>query len=132
MTPNFSEQAHEASADTPRRKRWDDEYLSMPVEVEDIDASWSQVSSDDLVFLELFAGEAVLSKHVRAKGVPVIVPNEVNEGGTDFRNPSAVAKLLDGCRTIMASGRHLLVHMPPCSSFSRARDRSARTQLRSS
>ena len=75
----------------------DNEYLPMPVKAEDLDASWSQVPSDDLVFLELFAGGAVLSKHVRAKGVPVLKPSEVNTGGTDFCEPSAVAKLQDGC-----------------------------------
>ena len=53
-----------------------------------------------------------MSRHVQAKGVLVLKPSEVNEGGTDFRDPSAVAELLEGCRVIMNSGRHLLVHLP--------------------
>ena len=85
----------------------------MAVGEEDSDAFWSRVPADDLVFLEIFAGKAVLSKHVRAKGVPVLTPNEVNAGGTDFCDPAAVAKLKAGCLAILTSGLHLLIHMAP-------------------
>ena len=53
-------------------------------------------------------------------------------GGTDFSDPEAV-RAEKARLTSVTEGRKLMMHLaPPCASFSRARDRSSRTRLRSS
>ena len=53
-------------------------------------------------------------------------------GGTDFLDPQALADLKRRLAELSSSGADLYSHVaPPCSTFSRTRDRSARTKLRS-
>ena len=84
------------------------------------------------MFYECFAGVASLSSAVSAFGVNVIA-DEVEKGGTDFENEEAVLKLKAELVTMQNSGSLIMVHLaPPCATFSRARDRSKKTRLRSS
>ena len=83
------------------------------------------------VFLECFAGEGVLSDAVAAFGVEV-VKDEAAADGTDFLEVDQVEALRSKMETWLRSGRAVALHLaPPCSTFSRARDRSRRTRLRS-
>ena len=92
-------------------------------------------------FVELFAGAAGLTSAVDSAGLPVLPPNEVDLGGTDFRDPEQVEKLKQLMRELAeAEGtdkekgalRKLFIHLaPPCSTFSKAKDRSWRTRVRS-
>ena len=84
------------------------------------------------VFLELFAGTARLSRAV-GRFLDVIADDPLTMNGTDFTVPSAVETLKERCRRLVEEGASLYFHVaPPCSTFSRARDRSTRTRLRSS
>ena len=82
--------------------------------------------------MELFAGKADLSKAVSARGLPTVVPEDLARGGVNFQVDDEVAVLQRRCRHLLDLGFKILTHMaPPCSSFSRARDRSSRTRVRS-
>lgn len=84
------------------------------------------------IFIECFAGKGELSKAVHRIGVPVDTPQDINTGGVDFADDRQVIALWEHWRTLANFGLNLLFHFaPPCSTFSRARDRSWRTKLRS-
>ena len=84
-------------------------------------------------FMEIFAGKGVLTKEVQKYGIRCEPPNDLASGGTDFRDPKQVENLKDLAMERLKSTRYLVIHLaPPCASFSRARDRSYKTRLRSS
>ena len=85
------------------------------------------------VFLELFAGNGELTKQV-AKIVETLPPQDhFTSHGIDFLDLSAVHTLWQEWRPLVDAGARLIFHVaPPCATFSRARDRSSRTKLRSS
>ena len=59
-------------------------------------------------------------------------PQDVEKGGTYFADNHQVVELWERWRTLRNAGFRLFFHFaPPCSTFSRARDRSVRTRLRS-
>ena len=88
--------------------------------------------SKDFAFLEVFAGTGALTAAVRDAGLIAWPADDVASGGTDFLNAVSVEKLKNTIADGLSSGIHLVLHLaPPCSSFSRARDRSWRTRLRS-
>ena len=84
------------------------------------------------LFCEFFAGEGALTSAMSKAGVPVRFPDDLAGGGTDFQDKHAVDELRRELGEVVASGVKLMVHFaPPCSTFSRARNRSGRTRLRS-
>jgi hypothetical protein len=86
-----------------------------------------------LHFAELFAGEALLTKVMRKKGIACEKPNDLEHGGTNFASRIQVERLKAIFQLLRTDGRRLILHLaPPCSTFSRARDRSRATKLRSS
>ena len=93
----------------------------------------SPSSSPKVVFLELFAGTGGLSTAV-AKVIPTLPPQDLQTlGGVDFADGPAVQAWCETLRAALAEFDHVIFHVaPPCSTFSRARDRSHRTRLRSS
>ena len=69
---------------------------------------------------------------VRAQGVTSLDPDDAADGGWDLSDADAIERLKGYLRGL-ASVHKLVVHFaPPCRTFSRARDRSVRTRLRSS
>jgi hypothetical protein len=87
----------------------------------------------DIYFAEFFAGSAGLTRTLRRLGVTCREADDLATGGTDFRNAAAVAVVKLELRGLRCEGWKLALHFAtPCSSFSRARDRSEATQLRSS
>ena len=85
-----------------------------------------------MVFVELFANKAALTSAVERVGFRCAAPQDLASGGVDFRDWSAVVELLGTWETYASLGSQILFHVaPPCSSFSRARDRSHSTRLRS-
>ena len=83
------------------------------------------------IFLDLFAGDGGLGKAV-GRFMEVVLDDPFTVGDTDFLDQSAVDSLRDRCAAWHAQGVEIYFNAaPPCSSFSRARDRSARTRLRS-
>ena len=67
-----------------------------------------------------------------AAGVPTRSPDDLATGGVDFENKEAVDGVRRELGELAASGVKLVVHFaPPCSTFSRARGRSAKTKIRS-
>jgi site-specific DNA-cytosine methylase len=89
-------------------------------------------SSSPLHFIELFAGKGVLTQAVLKLGIACEPPNDAAEGGTDFTSKPQVERLKAHLRVLRMSGKRLVIHLaPPCSTFSRARDRSSATRLRS-
>ena len=82
--------------------------------------------------MELFAGKGFLSKAVAKEGVPTMMPNDLADGGTDFANDEEVDALKSRLVEWKEQGSRFVIHLaPPCSTFSRARDRSRKTRLRS-
>jgi len=83
-------------------------------------------------FIELFAGQGLLSRAVSRVGIDVAPPEDAASGGADFEDPAQINKLKELWRQWFNDGWALVFHAaPPCSSFSRARDRSKKTRLRS-
>ena len=83
-------------------------------------------------FCEFFAGQGPLTSAASAAGVPTRPPDDLALGGVDFESKEAVEGVRRELGELAASGVKLVVHFaPPCSTFSRARGRSARTKLRS-
>ena len=99
-----------------------------------LEASASESSAPAaLHFIELFAGEGVLAKVMLYLGVSCEPPNDLANGGTDFGSRLQVEQLKSSLRLLCTEGKKLIVHLAPfCSTFSRARDRSSETKLRSS
>ena len=82
-------------------------------------------------FFEFFAGEGDLTHAAITEGIPSI-QDEVRMGGTDFANAVHVENAKAKLSAAKAGCMKLLLHFaPPCATFSRARDRSWRTRLRS-
>ena len=87
--------------------------------------------SRERVFIDLFAGDGGLGRAV-GRFMEVVLDDPFTVGGTDFLDPTAVDSLRQRCADMHARGVEIYFNVaPPCSSFSRARDRSARTRLRS-
>ena len=102
-----------------------------PTDSIDIDAD--ALDPRRALFCEFFSGEGPLTSAVLAAGVPARSPDDLAHGGTDFEHKSAVEEIRRELAELAASGVKLVVHFaPPCSTFSRARDRSSKTKLRSS
>ena len=86
-----------------------------------------------VLFLEFQAGEGGLTQAVAAAGVAVEPPDELASGGFDFSVAADMIRLRAKLARLRAAGRRLIVHLaPPCATFSAARNRSTRTQMRSS
>ena len=84
------------------------------------------------VFIECFAGCGELSKAVNRVGIQTEPPQDALWGGVDFTDNRQVLELWEHWRSLRAAGLDLLFHFaPPCNTFSRARDRSWKTKLRS-
>ena len=84
------------------------------------------------IFLECFAGCGELSKAVQRVGVQIDTPQDGLTGGTDFADNRQVLELWEHWQRLRAAGLRLFFHFaPPCSTFSRARDRSRKAKLRS-
>ena len=84
------------------------------------------------LFCEFFAGNGVLTNGVKKEGVPTAVPEDLVMGGLDFLDYDTVGLVKERLANRAADGTKLMVHFaPPCSTFSRARDRSWKTRLRS-
>ena len=89
-------------------------------------------SLSEVVFAEFFAGSARLSAAMADAGLETRRPDEHSAGGTDFRDPTQVQEAFEALEELASSGKALVVHLaPPCATFSRARDRSWSTRLRS-
>ena len=92
----------------------------------------SSTSASSLSFVEVFSGNGKLSAAVKRLGVPVAPPQDLLSGGVDFSCDSAVRELWLVWDAWVAGGAQVVFHFaPPCATFSRARDRSHRTRLRS-
>ena len=98
------------------------------------------------MFLEVFAGYGVLTATLKGCGLPTLPPDEYFLGGTDFSDRREVQKLRDWLEALVGKAREierqhfqetgevlwLFIHLaPPCATFSKARDRSWRTRVRS-
>ena len=100
----------------------------------------------NVLFVEIFAGSGRLTAAVKRAGMSVLPPDEAAMGGTDFLSASSVDELMDWVKWKIKekyrlekehfdeTGEVIIVvfHIvPPCSTFSKARDRSWRTRVRS-
>ena len=86
----------------------------------------------EIIFLEFFAGRGLLTSAAAAHNVLTCEPDEVTSGGTDFRSEMDIEKVKAKITSYIAQDFQVVLHMaPPCSTFSRARDRSEATRLRS-
>ena len=84
------------------------------------------------LLIELFAGPGALSRAI-GRHLCTLPPRDLELGGVDFSDSAAVQVLHQSWQALADAGYHLLFRVaPPCASFSRARDRSYRTRLRSS
>ena len=84
------------------------------------------------MFIELFSGSGALTRAV-GKYVSTLPPQDLALGGADFSDEAAVRHFWCEWQQLADEGFSLVFHVaPPCASFSRARDRSYRTRLRSS
>ena len=69
---------------------------------------------------------------MRAAGIECRHPDDGADGGTDFYLPEDVSSLKDELRGYSEQGYRLYLHFAIiCATFTRARDRSAATRLRS-
>jgi hypothetical protein len=83
------------------------------------------------VFWEFFSGDGNLTKAVRSLGVSVKEPQDLASGGYDWTKNTDVQALRKAISEITRKSEYTVLHFaPPCSTFSRARDRSIRTRLR--
>jgi hypothetical protein len=84
------------------------------------------------LFVEFFAGSGVLTTAVASAGVRTAPPNDVATGGFDLSSRAGLDQAKDYLKELSAWTETLMVHLaPPCSTFSRARDRSWKSRLRS-
>ena len=122
----------ETSSESRACPRGSGSAAAVPTNPKAVEA-WVQVPPPgDVWFAEFFAGTAVLSQAIRAAGIPTRQPDDLASGGTDFGDPKAVARLRLELQRVHDSGVPLFLHLaPPCGTFSRARDRSLTTKLRS-
>ena len=90
-----------------------------------------EVAQRGLLFYECFAGCARLTAAVRALDIEAEA-DEASDGGTNFLDMDAVDDLKKYLQEKQRNGYRVALHLaPPCSTFSRARDRGRRTRLRS-
>ena len=83
--------------------------------------------------VEVFAGTAVLTKAMTDRGLHSEQPQDANTGGFDFRDPKQVEAAMTWLTELASTRGPLAIHLAPlCSTFSRARNRAARTRVRSS
>ena len=69
---------------------------------------------------------------MKKRGVTCRDANDAADGGVYFEVDSEVTQLKVVLRDLRTDGHRIAIHLgPPCSTFSRARDRSKATQLRS-
>ena len=110
-----------------------DDFVCESVESNVPAAAPQPLDSSSFRFLEFFAGSGALTQAMELAGVPVDPPNDLADGGVDFGKLHEVEALKSYVADLSASGVNLMIHVaPPCATFSRARDRSWRTRLRSS
>ena len=103
-----------------------------PKEMKSVKRAHVENSKSQGIFVEIFAGKGVLTKSVAELGMKVEEPNDFQNGGTDFRKGKQVEQLKERLCQLAGQSNHLMLHLaPPCATFSRARDRSRRTRLRS-
>ena len=94
------------------------------------DVPSSSTSTPRLLFLDCFAGSAVLSQAMSRLGFETIA-DDAASGGTDYLDSTQVAEVWQSWEDWTNKGHKLAFHFaPPCSSFSRARDMNSRTRLR--
>ena len=73
-----------------------------------------------------------MSQEIATYGVHVVI-DEVTKGGTNFLEEGAIRQLQSELKKYIDAGQRVALHLaPPCCTFSRARDRSRKTRLRSS
>ena len=90
-------------------------------------------SCSPALFLEVFSGAGDLTKAMARVKVDCLEPQDYSSGGVDFSNCREVEELWEVWRSRARGGNRLFFHFaPPCNTFSRARDRSVKTRLRSS
>jgi hypothetical protein len=93
----------------------------------------SKPSVQSIVFAVFFSGEGNLAKTMRRAGVRCLEPDDFASGGTDLSDKAQVQRARQRLRDIRTADEKLAIHLaPPCHTYSRARDRSPLTQLRSS
>ena len=91
-----------------------------------------RLSPDNFRFVEFFAGTGNLTAAVAKAGVPTDPPDDLLTGGLDFGKTEDIEQMKAYLAGLSSSGVKLMVHLaPPCATFSRARDRSWKTRLRS-
>ena len=92
----------------------------------------ARLCPENFRFIEFFAGSGHLTQAVAKAGVPTDPPNDLATGGMDFENLDDFERMKKYLAELSASGVRLMLHFaPPCATFSRARDRSWKTRLRS-
>ena len=99
---------------------------------DDVSEVFENKGGKDWLFGEFFAGEGGLTKAMIDVNIKVLPPNELDEGGTDFADNEQVEELKSKLWELAKTQRLALHFAPPCATFSRARDRSMKTRLRSS
>ncbi len=93
---------------------------------------WATQSAGLLV-VEFFAGPAELSAATAKAGLPTAKPQDKAQSGFDLATDEGLHAAQVELRQLAGHCKQLYVHLaPPCSTFSRARDRSRKTSLRSS
>ena len=99
---------------------------------EGVSVNFNNEGGKDWLFGEFFAGEGGLTKAMKDVGINVLPPDELSAGGTDFSDNAQVEELKTKLWKLSRNNRLALHFAPPCATFSRARDRSKKTRLRSS
>jgi hypothetical protein len=86
-----------------------------------------------VMFVEFFAGDALLTRTFEKAGIRCREPDDLATGGTDFASAAQVRKVREELRNLRTDeDLCLMLHFATvCATFSRARDRSEATRLRS-
>jgi hypothetical protein len=111
------------------------EQVDSPVVADHVDECPGQGGTPPLrmVFAEFFAGQGDLTRTMRDRGIWCRAADDAATGGIDFGVKEDLDKLKEELRGMRTEGLSLALHLaPPWSTFSRARDRSSTTRLRSS
>ena len=83
-----------------------------------MDEDFDEEDLDDILFVEFFAGDGVLSAAVSALGIPCDDPQDVATGGAGFGDLHEVEKIKQRLYGYYVAGYKLVVHFaPPCSTF---------------
>ena len=88
---------------------------------------------EQVMFIEFFAGDALLTRSFEEAGITCRKPDDLATGGADFSSAAQVRKVREELRNLRTDDDvRLMLHFATvCSTFSRARDRSDATRLRS-